>query len=110
MSHSKLPRDTFGNPVQALQPDPAGAVAGSVASSSARITLTAATELVRIAASTACYIKFGDNTVAATTSDTFFPAGVEIFAVPESAPGVPYTHLAFIRQTSDGVITATRMN
>ncbi len=82
MSHPKLVTDANGTAIQAVElADDAVAIA--VGTSSTRDVIPAGARLIRIGIDVDCYIKFGDNTVTATTSNGhFFPKGVEILMVP----------------------------
>ena len=61
-------------------------------------------DIVRIACNTDCHIKFGDDTVEATTNDPLFTQGVEAFKIPDNA-----THLAAIQVSAGGILTITEM-
>lgn len=78
----------------------------SVASgvSSASQALPVDTRVFRVHADQACFLNFGGSGVTAASSDMPFDAGVEIMAVPE-----PNTHIAAIRNTTDGTVTITPM-
>lgn len=100
-----LPKDNNSNAVQALFPIATVNMTINDAGST-RLTLPADTELVRIAVSQDCYIKFGGSTVTATTSDAFFPVGAEVFACTDNG----ITHVAaFGTQISNGVLSASKM-
>jgi hypothetical protein len=87
-------------PIQVLQLGTVQKVAVAVASAATTNVIAAATEVIRVAVSTDCYMAFGTT---ATVSDHFLPAGtVEYFKMP-----VAGTKLAFIRNTADGVATVT---
>lgn len=61
------------------------------------------TRLVRLAATTDCFVVFGADPTA-TTSSMFLPSGaVEYLAVE------PGTKVAVIRQTADGALNVTEM-
>jgi predicted GH43/DUF377 family glycosyl hydrolase len=100
----QMVRDTGGNVVQALYPSIN--VSLNVTNVSSRVAMADPISLVRIAASVDCYMKFGDSTVTATTSDMLFPAGAEIFSVED--PRI--THIAaLLVGSTPGVLTATKM-
>ena len=89
-------------PVQILELDTVASIA--VATTSANTNLPSGVEagdLVRIAATTNCYIVFGGT---ADSNDHLFIQGVEYFRVPEGV-----TQLAAIRVDSDGALTISRM-
>lgn len=104
-ARANLKKDTNNQAVQALSPNMSTLAVGSVASTTSNAALPAAAQLVRIAASTDCYIKFGtSNSVTATTSDMLFPTGAEVFVLDPS-----WTYVAFIRVSTDGVISIAEM-
>ena len=72
-----------------------------VSSSSSNVALPSGA-FVRLFAMTDTFINFGDNTVTARDTDTFFEAGTEILDVPTDA-----THIAAIRYTLDGGLYVT---
>lgn len=100
----KLPTDANGHPVIALQPDKTvkidfGAVAG-VNSSSPIVA-----NVVRLHATAACYVKFGDvSSLAATTSDMYLEANKpELFNISERQ------YVSAIRSVGDGSLYVTIM-
>lgn len=100
----QMVRDTSGGVVQALTP--VATVSLSLSGSSTRVAMTDPVSLVRIASNVDCYVKFGNSSVTATTSDMLFPAGAEVFAVEDPAT----THVAAILVgATPGVLTATKM-
>ena len=106
MAQRILPIDANSFPIQAL------ALVGttgkiSITGTSARVALPSGVgheDVLRLASTTDCYIKFGDSTVEATTSDALFTAGVELFKVPAAA-----THVAAIQVSASGVMTVTEL-
>lgn len=101
MAYANLPKDQNGHVIQALSLEPTLNVKGAVAATTARVALPAG-DVVRIASTTDCYIRFGDSSVEAAATDAVFPIGSEFLKVPSGA-----THMAFIRVTADGVISVT---
>lgn len=99
MSTSRLARDTLGEPIQALAPDPANVAKVAIGAASNRVALPAGAEVVRVANNVSCYFKFGDVTVVATANDSLSPIGVDLFKVPTGA-----TYLAVIQ---DGAVTGS---
>ena len=82
-----LPKDNNSDALQAL--GISTSTNSSVSSGAAvRSALPSDTQIVRIASLTNCYIKFGDSTVVATTSDMLFPIGAEVFSIKDRG----YTH------------------
>lgn len=101
-----LPLDRNSAAVQVLGPgNYAGGFATGAASASAALpTGTVAGDVVRIAATQDCYIKFGAIGLTAATTDILFLAGAEFFKVPVGA-----THIAAIQVGSAGVVQVTKM-
>ena len=104
----ETPAGIHGGVVQVLAPDVAVPKKITVAVASARVALPAGS-VMRIASDVDCYFRFGDNTVVATATDSFFPAGVEYFHVPNTTLNIPATDIAAIRATTDGIMTITKM-
>lgn len=106
LSSVELPRDKFKSPIQCLCPALASTAVVSVSGTSAGAALPTGTNIVRFASTANCHVVFGvGSTPTATTSDMLFPAGVEVFTVPQGA-----THFAVINSGgSSGTFTATRM-
>jgi hypothetical protein len=87
-------------------------VGGTIAATTARVTIPTGAKLVEVTALVDCYIMFGPSDVDATstigndgTNSKLFAAGVQILEVP--SPGdVLATHLAFIEAAAgdDSVI------
>jgi hypothetical protein len=98
-----LPKDSDSNVIPAMRLA-SGAHHISSTSSSARnsTNFAADTRVVSVYATEAVYIKFGDSTVTATSSDHYFPAGVYYdFAIGGDRSG-HYNRLAVLRVSSDG--------
>ena len=99
-----LPQDSDSNVIPAMRLLPGGAHYISATSSSARnsTNFNALTRVVSVYATEPVYLKFGDSTVTAASSDHYFPAGVYYdFAIGGDRSG-HYTRLAVLRVTSDG--------
>lgn len=106
MSVRIVPIDANGFPIQTL----------GLGSSTNKITIggtsqraaipsgAGAEDIIRIAANTDCYIKFGDSTVEATANDPLFTQGVEAFKVPDRA-----THVAALQVDTAGIMTLTEL-
>lgn len=73
-----LPKDLDNNPIPALKLRDNGAHTIAVTSTSNRnsVAFDADTKVVSLYATDDVYVRFGDASVSATTSDHFFPAGV----------------------------------
>ncbi len=103
---STLPLDRNSQAVQVLGPGnyAAGFACTATSARTALPTGCVAGDILRIASSQDCYIKFGTSTVTATTSDILFLAGAEFMKVPALA-----THVAAIRLGADGVVQVSKM-
>ncbi len=98
-----LQRDHNGVAVQSLYPTEAVNVAMSA--SSQALTLPVSAKFIRVACTGNVYIEFGTGSVVATTSSVLFPAGVEMFSVPDAV-----THVAVLQVgASSGVFSINRM-
>jgi hypothetical protein len=102
-ANASMIRDDNSQPVQVLAADSDGSVLSPTAST-ARVAIPSNCSIVEISCLTAVHIKFGDNTVNATTNDRPLPAGaVVVYAVPR-VNNVLATNVAFILAT--GATTA----
>lgn len=101
-----LPKDTNDNAIPALRLKNPGAHAISVGASSARNAtgFNADTRVVSLYSDVACYVKFGDNTVAATSSDHYFPAGVYYDIAVGGGDTGHYTNVAVLRVSENGTL------
>lgn len=106
MAYRILPVDQNGFPILALSYGRTTTLAFTASTDRVQIpTLEVGIEdVLRLASTAGCYINFGDSTVVATSSDVYFPGGVETVKVPDNA-----THLSAIRFDTDGNITITEM-
>lgn len=96
-----MARDTSTAPVQALKLGASQAVSYS---SSAVLSTAITTRWVRLVATTACHIKIGGSTIAATSSDALLPANtVEYLQI------YPGEFVSVIRDSADGILYATEV-
>lgn len=102
----RLPRDQDSHPIQVLSVEESTVVLLDITPVSLRAALPASSDVVEIAASDACYIKFGDSSVvAAASTSRVFPLGAAAYKVPIGA-----THLAVIQLGgSAGTLSIARM-
>lgn len=103
---TKLPLDSNDNPIPALRLKSGGAHTISTSAISARNSTAFDTEtrVVSVYATQDVYLAFGDSSVAATSSDHFFPAGV-YYDVALGGDGAAHaTHVAALRVTDDGTV------
>lgn len=100
-------------PVQLLTPSGSRVNVTAGAASSSEAALPAGSVALRIGATEACFIRFGNTGMGAAALDTtsmYFPAGVEYLAVPLDAAGAPYDYVRAIRVTSsDSVVQFERV-
>ena len=101
-----LPRDSDNTPIPALRLNPNGAHAIAASSISARniVAFNPDTRVISLYTTTPVYIKFGDDTVEATSSDHYFPAGLYFdFAIGgDKTVHTPY--VAVITQSGSGTV------
>jgi len=99
---TSLPLDFDNNPIQALALRDGGAKTLSATAASARSSAFAGdTQIVSVYATGPVYLKFGDSSVTATSSDHYFPAGVYYdFSLGGGKTGRK-THLAALRADQD---------
>ena len=103
---TSLPVDAKGHPIPALRLKAGGAHSISATATSARnaSAFDAETKIVSVYASVPVYIKPGDSSVSATTSDHYFPAGVYYDIALGSERLGQATHLAVLRAETDGTV------
>lgn len=80
----------------------------AVTNVTARVILPAGAVLIELTATEDCYVAFGDVTVnavqaIATDASRLFVAGVQVVAVPLDSDGVPFTYIAAIRESLNGI-------
>ena len=96
-----LPKDADNNAIPALRLKNGGAHTLTVTASSVRnaTAFDGDTKVVSVYATGAVYLKFGDETVTATTADHYFPAGVyyDIAIGGGTGKGAQHTHVAALR-------------
>ena len=96
-----LPKDGDGEAIQALRPSGA-AHAISVTAASARngAAFSSSTRVVALYATGAVYLKFGEGSVTASSSDHYFPSGVyHVFSLGWKVTRA--THIAALRVSTD---------
>lgn len=103
---TRLPLDTNNNPIPALRLKSGGAHTINSTASSARNTTAfgSDTRIVSLFTTQDVYLKFGDASVTAASTDHFFPAGIYYdFAIGGDGTG-HFTHLAVLRKNADGIV------
>lgn len=101
-----LPMDADNNPIPALRlRGTGGAHTVSATATSARnsTAFSSETKVVSLYATGGVYVRFGGFTVAATTSDHYFPQGLYYdFAISGGGSKGPHnTHIAVLRASTD---------
>lgn len=101
-----LPRDSDNNPIPAMRLRSGGAHSINSSTTTARnsTAFNAATRVVSLYATAAVYVKFGDSSVTATSSDHYFPADTYYdFAIGGDRTG-HYTHVAVLTLSGTGKV------
>ena len=106
MTITYLAKDRFNHAIQALAPSTTQTVAISGTSAATANALSKETVVIRVLATTACFIRIGTGTPTATTSDVPISANVpEYFRVN----GNETIKVAGIQLTSGGALYVTEM-
>ncbi len=97
-----IPSDVHGHPVQVsgFTGEPTNLSVGPLTAATVLPANVQGGWVVRLAATTDCYIEFGDNTVQADSDSILFPQGVEYVKVPEGA-----TYIACIQVSATGILS-----
>ena len=101
-----LPTDTNNNPIPVLRMRPGLAQTIAVTSTSARnaTALDAATRVIGLYATVPMFVRLGNSSVTATTSDHYLPADTYMDISVAGSNTQSYTHIAAIRASSDGTL------
>lgn len=101
-----LPLDKDNYPIPALRLKPAGAHSIAVSNAAARNStgFGADTRIVSLYATGPVFVKLGDNTVTATATDHYFPAGVYYDIAIGGGKTGQTTHISAIRADTDCVL------
>lgn len=103
---TQMPIDSMGNSIPALRLKKGYAHTLSVTGTSNinASAFNADTRIISLYATSDIFINFGDNSVTASSSDHFFPAGIyyDIAIGGDNAPH--YTHIAAIAASNDGTL------
>lgn len=101
-----LPLDSDNHPIPAirLKQDAAHVIAATVTSARNATAFDGETKVVSLYATEPVYVRFGDATVTATTSDHYYPSGI-YYDFSIGGDKVPhYTHIAVLRVSADGAV------
>lgn len=98
-----LPRDRDNTPIPALRLNPNGAHTIAVTSTAARnaTAFDDDTRVISLYATDNIFIKFGDATVTATSSDHFFPAGLYYDIAIGGDKVMHATHISALAESGD---------
>lgn len=106
MTDITLPADKFNNPIQAMGIGVTQVVNFGLSSVATNNALSKNTIIVRLVATTACFVKISTGTPTATSSDLFLPAGVpEYFGVN----GYQTVKVAALQSSASGTLYVTEM-
>lgn len=104
---SFLPTDDNNHPIPALRFRDGGAHKITAGASSARnsVAFDAGVQVISLYASVPVYLRFGGNSVTATSSDHYFPAGVYYDVAIGGEESAQSSFLAVLRaDTTDGMV------
>ncbi|MEM6811283.1 MAG: hypothetical protein AAF549_02330 [Pseudomonadota bacterium] len=103
-----LPKDADNNTIPALRLKDGGAHEIALGASANRnsTAFDENTKVVSVYATAPAYIKFGDNTVDATSADHYFPAGVyyDIAISGGTSKGAHYEYLSVLQVSESGSV------
>jgi len=109
---ARLPLDDAGNAIPAMQLKNGGAHQIAIGATSARNSTPFTCKIASLYCDQPCYVAFGDETVEATASDHYFPAGIYYdfslagFGSAQSyddANEERYTHIAVLQVSAGGM-------
>ena len=103
---TSLPTDTDDNIIPALRFKSGGAHKITVNSSAARNStpFSETTRIIGLYSTVPVYLAVGDNTVTATVSDHYFPAGVYYDIAIGGGKTAHHTHVSVLREADDGML------
>ncbi len=104
---SILPEDANGNPIPALSLKTGGAhqvAIDNVTSTRNAAAFDSKTDVISVYSSENCYIKFGDNSVTATTGDHFLPAGLYLDLAIGPNENAQNAYLAILSAEASGTV------
>lgn len=101
-----LPTDTNNNPIPVLRPRPGYAQSVAVTATSARnaTAFDAITRVIGIYSTVPIFVRLGNSSVTATTSDHYLPADTYMDISIASSSVQSYAYIAAIRSSSDGTL------
>lgn len=107
-----MPSDRDNNLIPALRLRPGAAHVVAATATSARNTtaFNAATRVVSVYATGPVYLRFGDSTVTAASTDHFFPAGLYYDFAVGGGKTAQMTNLAVLRADTDCTVYISEKN
>lgn len=103
-----LPKDADNNIIPALRLRDSGSHTIALGATAARnsIAFDEDTKVISLYATVPVFIRFGDNTVDATTADHYFPAGVyyDVAITGGSGKGAHNAYVSALRFDEDGML------
>lgn len=101
-----MPTDQNNNPIPALRLRDGGAHKITATTTSARnsTAFDSETQIVSLCATVGVYIKFGNSSVTATTSDHYFPPNTYYDFAIGGDGSAHRTHVAVLRESTDGTV------
>lgn len=106
MTLSSLAYDEYGSPIQAMKPGTTQTIAVGASSVASASAVGATINVVRLIATTNCFVKFGAGSPAATTSDTPLFANQEVYFRVDEGQGIK---VAVIQMSAGGTLYMTEM-
>lgn len=101
-----LPRDSDNTPIPALRLKPSGAHSINASGTTARnaTAFDTDTRVISVYSTTPIYMTFGDNTVTATASDHYFPAGLYFDYAIGGDKTLHTQHIAVLAESGTGTV------
>ena len=101
-----LPTDTNNNPIPVMRPRPGFSQSVAVTATSARnaTAFDPATRVVGLYATVPMFVRLGNSSVVATTTDHYLPADTYMDISVAGATAQSYSHIAAVRASSDGTL------
>lgn len=101
-----LPQDSNDYPIPALRLKQGAAHAIAASTTSARNTTAfgSDTQIISLYATVPVFIKFGDNSVIATTNDHFFPSGLYYDIAIGGENTAHYAYISVLRLDTNGTV------
>lgn len=101
-----LPQDSNGHPIPALRMKSSGAhtIAVSASSSHNSAAFDDKTQIISLYSDVPIYLTFGDESVTASSSDHYLPAGLYYDVSIGGDSGAHYTHIAALQAGEAGTL------